>query len=165
MLKTVREISGCLALTLSITAFVLCGCSEGDSTSVESPSASNIYYFHLYSTLYDINVPARDYGKSENRRRKENQRIATIAVSPGIKFYAELPNHYEPSIRISGLITEAKQSFGGSLTIAVEGVDVAYSHEQTTAIPRDALVQLGAEPFHFAISKEQDPYSLDYNLD
>lgn len=159
-------------LILCIGAILLNGCSEGDSTSGASSPASStqdlpadIYYLHLYSTLYDINVPARDYGKSENRKRKENQCIATLAVSPGVRFYADLPNHYEPSIRIDGLMTMRKESFDGAITIDVEGVDVAYSHKQTSSVPPDILVRMGEEPFHFAISGESDPYALDYTID
>ena len=136
---------------------------QGSSARPSSPN--HIYYFHVYSTLYDINVPARDYGESENRRLKKNQCLATFTVSPDISFYINLPNHYEPSIRIDGLITDEGDSFGGTVQIQVEGVDVAYFHEQTTPIPLDRLVQMGEEPFHFAISKEQDPYALDDSLE
>lgn len=161
-----------IALALCIAPIWLNSCSKNASTPFSPrptgaawPNSDDIYYFHLYSTYYDIHVPARDYGKSDNRKRKENQCLVTIAVSPCIKFYADLPNHYEPSIRIEGLISESDKAFIGSVRVDLEGVDVAYSHEQNTPMPLDTLVQLGSEPFHFAISKKKDPYSLDYNLD
>lgn len=164
--------NGQINIIIFVGAILLSGCSDGDSTSGEISPASttqdrsaDIYYLHLYSTLYDINVPASDYGKSENRKQKKNQCIATIVVSPGVRFYANLPNHYEPSIRIDGMMKVRGESFDGTFTIDLEGVDVAYSHKQTSSVPPDVLVRLGDEPFHFAISLEPDPYALEYKID
>ena len=135
--------------------------SAQKNPELEGARSAEVYYLHLYSTLYDIHVPVQQYSR-DDEETPDNECIATIAISPGVSFFANIPNHYEPSIRIEGVVMKDSDSFYGSFKIWLEGVDVAYLHEQTSSIPTDILVpiEVSGSDFHFAISARQDPYSL-----
>lgn len=87
-------------------------------------------YLHLYSNRYDIHSmssklppPPRDF-----------QCILTLALHPGMHVFANIPNHYEPEIEISGKVNRREDTLTGSLTFVVADVGIAYIHEHQKPI-------------------------------
>lgn len=87
-------------------------------------------YLHLYSNRYDIHSvssklppPPRDF-----------QCILTLALHPEKHIFANIPNHYEPEIEISGKVNRREDTLTGSLKFAVQDVGIAYIHEHQRPI-------------------------------
>ena len=60
---------------------------SGSSTATAGNRSRSheIYYLHLFSTLYDIRVPVEEYSRADEET-PDNECIATIAISSGIRF-------------------------------------------------------------------------------
>jgi hypothetical protein len=128
---------------------------------IDRSRPAEILYLHLYSTRYDDH---RLWGH-QNQPRK-NECFATVAISPGIEFYADVPNYYYPEFQVHGTVTKRSNSFSGAFTIFAADPGTAISHDQTASGSLDILIPFGPDDreFHFAISHSSDPYSLDYKL-
>jgi hypothetical protein len=147
----------------SIVLFILFSTVTGCQTVPKQTerAADGVYFLHLYSNRYDIHRPVKDYTKDE-----DNECIATIAVASGVEFYANLPNHYEPEIKMEGKVLRRNDYFESAFTILVQDVGPTYFHKQNTPVPIDILVPLSHSDgeFHFAISRHADPYKLDVRI-
>ena len=131
---------------------------------VDRSRSPEIWYLHIYSTRYDIysSATTKDY-----KPKHTNQCVATIAISPGVKFHANLPDHYEPELEICGLVTKQGKAFGGAFRISVADVGTAFNYDHVSTTPLDVLIPFGVpgngpEEFFFAIAHESDPYALDW---
>jgi hypothetical protein len=156
--------AGCRATLILGAALLLTACSA--PVSDRSPRATDVspetYYLHIYSTRYENHDISETYGRGERYVPRENRRLATISVTPGIPFFAELPNHYEPEIQIKGSLGVDAGRATGTLDLLVLGVDVAYLHEQRSAFSLNELVGLdGVDDFSFALSASTHPYAID----
>lgn len=120
--------------------------------------ATETLNLHLYSNRYDINsmgaIPAapRDW-----------QCIATVSVVSGYPFYFNIPCHYEPEMRIEGMVTRFGDRIESEFTIDVADVGPAYHHEQKSPIALNTLYEFGDEDFKFSISDSPDPAVIPLN--
>ena len=123
---------------------------------------AKLLYLHLYSTQHSIHNPPFEL----EPHPRENECIATIAIVPGVEFYADLPNHHEPSMQISGKVTNRHDSIGGAFRIIMEDSGLSIVHDQTEPMPLNVLAPIDPNDEVFlAISNRDDPYSLDYKIE
>ncbi len=136
------------------------GCAAEGTRVAPEQLAPEVYYLHVYSPLYDVLTD----GLGVKSRAGNNRRLASLAISPGVEFYLYTPNYYEPEIEISGQVKRSGDLFNGSLKIFVQGVDVAFGYEQSKPVQLDELVDWNGL-FYFAITRQPDPYSIDYKVE
>lgn len=111
----------------SVIASLLCLCVVSPDSDDDKDA---VLYLHLYSNRYDIHgmssdlpPPPRDY-----------QYLLTLALHPGKRLFASVPNHYEPEIEIDGVLTRRGDILTGDLTFAVQDVGIAYIHKHSRPV-------------------------------
>lgn len=111
-------------------------------------------FLHIYSNRYDIYSMSSDLPPPP----RPLECIATIAIPSTGYFYADLPNHYEPYMRIEGNMAMSGNLLTPNFTIGVEECGGGYSHHQTTPLALNSRETFGLdEEFFFAISDSQSP--------
>jgi hypothetical protein len=125
---------------------------------IDRTRSPEIFYLHVYSTRVK---PSFDIYHPDENSAKEGApvRIASISVTPGTPFSAEMPNNYDPTLHLKGKLFRHGDTFSGNLTIGVESPERAFNHQHVTPILLEerSPVFVGDE-YQMVVSKFLDPY-------
>ena len=126
---------------------------------IDRTRGPEVYYLHVYSTRVnqgsDIYHPGDDPAKWGTPVR-----IASISVTPGIPFSAEVPNNYNPTLHLKGKLFRRGDTFSGNLTIGVESPETAFTHEHVSPIRMEEPSPVFHDGYyHFVVSRTIDPYA------
>lgn len=134
----------------TILAISMTGCA------LEERQPTDMLYLHLYSNRYDIHSK-----EAPGRLPRPWQCIATIGAVPGVEFYVDMPNHYEPEMQLEGTITQEGDLVKPNFVIRIQDVGTAFTHKQTTPVPLNELQDFWVgEEFRLIIS--ESGYPFDY---
>ena len=79
---------------------------------IDRTRSPEVYYLHVYSTRvsqgFDVYHPDHDPAK-----KGKPVRIASISVTPGVPFSAEMPNNYYPTLHLKGKLLRRGDTFRG----------------------------------------------------
>lgn len=111
-----------------------------------------LLYLHLYSDRYDIyrmgDLPPTP---------REWQCLVSIAVTPGVPFDVDMPNHYEPTMRLSGKIEFDGKLVSPNFVIEMSDPGLGLIHRQTSPVEIGKEYNFEGEQFRFSFSKSELP--------
>jgi hypothetical protein len=87
------------------------------------------------------------------------QRIATLSIASGVRFFAHFPGHYEPRLEFEGCVRRNGDVAIGEFSIAADDVGTAIVHRQQSPIALNIIHPLACDgcaedliEFRFSIS-------------
>ena len=114
-------------------------------------------YLHLYSNRYAIDSMSSKLPPPP----RDMQCIASLSVVSGRRFYAHLPNHYEPEVRVFGTIVSEGEYVTTNFSIDIQDTGVSFEHDQKGVMELDRAHEFFDQKFQFVVSSSADPSSLD----
>ncbi|QDV61098.1 hypothetical protein [Crateriforma conspicua] len=123
----------------------------------------NVYYLHVYSNRYH---PPHDSRHPEHASEESvvNTCLLTIGITSDTPFHAYVSNNYSPTILLDGRFEKRGSLFTGRASVFIEDVGTAFECNDITNLPIDKLVPFWDDSHHIAISTQQDPYALEWDV-